>query len=203
LNPVLPPISARAPADPVAALRTATHAHHERVDALMNLSRMHEREHYVRLLRVLDAFLAGWEPAVLAVLPARWHAWLRARSRRAFLRQDLHQLDVVPAPAARFGPLPDAAAAWGSIYVMEGSALGGQVIARTLARVGLDPSHGAAYFHGWGDATGAMWREVRELLASELQTLAALDQACHAARQTFDGLSRLLETFPHERTATA
>jgi heme oxygenase (biliverdin-IX-beta and delta-forming) len=184
-------------------LRTATHAHHERVDALMDLSRMHERSHYVRVLRVLDAFLAGWEPAVIAVLPARWHPWLRARSRRALLRRDLHQLGVVPAAAVRFGPLRDAAAGWGSIYVMEGSALGGQLIARTLARAGLDASHGAAYFHGWGEATGAMWREVRELLASELQAPAALDEACQAARQTFDALSLLLESFPHERTAAA
>lgn len=203
LNSAVPPLSPSHLADPVATLRTATHDQHERVDALMDLSRLHERAHYVRVLRVLDAFLAGWEPAVFAVLPDRWQPWLRARSRRAFLRQDLQQLGVEPAPAVRFGPLDGAAAAWGSVYVMEGSALGGQLIARTLAQAGLDASHGAAYFHGWGGATGAMWREARQLLASELQAPAALAQACGAARQTFDSLSLLLESFPHERTATA
>jgi heme oxygenase (biliverdin-IX-beta and delta-forming) len=203
LKPAVPPFSPPEATDPVATLRTATHEHHERVDELMDLSRLHERSHYERVLRVLDAFLAGWEPAVFAVLPARWQPWLRARSRRAFLRQDLHHLGVIPAPPAQFGPLRDAAAGWGSVYVMEGSALGGQLIARTLAQAGLDASHGAAYFHGWGDATGAMWREVRHLLASELQAPAALAEACGAARQTFDSLSLLLETFPHERTSTA
>ncbi len=190
-------------ADAVTTLRTATRDHHQRVDSLMDLARMQEPGHYARVLQVLDAFLAGWEPAVLAALPARRHAWLRARSRRAFLRQDLQALGVAPLPAVHFAPLRDAAAAWGSLYVIEGSTLGGQFILRTLARAGLDPQHGAAYFHGWGEATGAMWREVRELLAAELQAPVALAHACEAARHTFDSLALLLESLPHERASAA
>jgi heme oxygenase len=191
------------PADAVTTLRTATRDHHQRVDHLMDLARMQEPGHYARVLQILDAFLAGWEPAVLAALPARWHGWLRARSRRAFLRRDMQDLGVAALPPVNFAPLRDAAAAWGAIYVMEGSALGGQLISRTLARAGLDAAHGAAYFHGWGEATGAMWREVRELLASGLQAQQALAHACEAARQTFDGLSLLLESLPHERASAA
>lgn len=165
---------------------------------------MRDPVHYAGVLQVLDAFLAAWEPAVAAALPPPWGEWLRARSRRPFLRRDLRALSVpaldrVPA----LPPLPSAAAAWGSVYVLEGSALGGQVITRSLAEAGIHPHNGAAYFHGWGDATGRMWREVRGLLQAQLGAPGSLAEACQAARQTFDALSNLLETELHERTPAA
>ena len=187
--------------DPLAALRHATREHHQRIDRLMDLRRMQEPGHYAWVLQVLDAYHAGWEPAVAAALPAERRPWLQARSRRPFLEQDLRVLGIAAGAPAWLAPFPGAAAAWGSIYVMEGSALGGQFISRSLARAGRQ--QGVSYFHGWGEATGAMWRDVRELLAGELGTPAAVAQACAAARQTFDHLSHLLQDPPHERAAAA
>ena len=187
----------------LAALRSATRELHERVDRLMDLQRMQDPGHYARVLQALDAFLAGWEPAVAAALPQRWHHWLQQRSRRPFLRADLRELGIAPCPPAHVPPLQSEPAAWGSLYVMEGSALGGQLISRTLAPAGVLPTRGGAYFHGWGHATGAMWREVRGLLATELASPAAVAQACEAARQTFETLSHLLHQHLDERTATA
>jgi heme oxygenase len=195
-----PPLAA---AGPLAVLRAATHDRHERIDALMNLGRMREPGRYPRVLQAFDAFLAGWEPAVAAALPERFEPWLQARSRRPFLQSDLRALGLPSAQPVVPPVLASAGAAWGSVYVMEGSALGGRVIARTLADMGLDAEHGAAYFHGWGDATGAMWREARERLASELAEPGALVQACEGACATFDTLSTLFERALDERTAAA
>lgn len=203
LHPAVRFPPAHEPADVVAVLRSATRTHHERIDHLMDLRRMGERAHYGRVLQVFAAFLAAWEPAVVAALPEPWRAWLQARSRRPFLQHDLDQLGLsAPAPAA----LPSFAngeAAWGSVYVMEGSALGGQVMGRRLAQAGLHARSGAAYFHGWGEATADLWRETRGVLAAQLADPAALEQACDGARSTFDTLSRLLERTVHERAAAA
>lgn len=166
----------------------------------MNLRRMQQRGHYRRVLQVFDGFLAAWEPAVGHALLQR-REWLHARSRRPFLQQDLRALGAGASVAATIAPLPSAAAAWGSVYVMEGSALGGTMISRSLAAAGLTPDCGAAYFHGWGEATGRMWREVRGLLESELADPDALAQACEGARTTFDTLSALLENALHEPAA--
>ena len=188
--------------DPVAALRRATRAHHDRIDALIDLRRLRDGAHYARVLQSFASFLAGWEPAVHAALP-KWQAWLSARSRRAFLQQDLRHLgQPAPAPAACPG-FASPAAAWGSVYVIEGSALGGQFICRSLAQAGLRADNGAAYFNGWGDATAGLWRDTRETLAAQLASSTSLDQACDGARATFDGLSTLLESIPHERAALA
>lgn len=191
------------PPDVLGALRGATRAHHDRVDRLVDLQRLQDPTHYACVLQVLDAFLAGWEPAVSAALPSPWQEWLRVRSRRPFLQSDLHQLGLRARAPARIAAFADAPAAWGSIYVMEGSALGGQFISRALARTGITPARGGAYFHGWGEATGGMWREVRTLLATQLESPEALERACDAARATFDALSHLLEESLNERAAAA
>lgn len=163
---------------------------------------MRDGAHYARVLQVFAAFLAAWEPSVQAALP-KWQGWLAARSRRAFLQQDLRHLGrPAPSPVAWPG-FASPAAAWGSVYVIEGSALGGQFICRSLAQAGLHAHNGAAYFHGWGEATAGLWRETRAMLSAQLGSPASLDQACDGARLTFDALSSLLESIPHERTALA
>jgi heme oxygenase (biliverdin-IX-beta and delta-forming) len=190
------------PADPVAALRRATRAQHERIDSLVSLHRMQDPAHYARVLRVFASFLAGWEPSVAAALP-EWQQWLAARSRRAFLLQDLRQLRLEAPPPAPWPGFAHAASAWGSVYVLEGSALGGQFIARSLAPSGLHADNGVAYFHGWGPATARLWRETRDVLNAQLAVPRALELASASARTTFDFLSAMLESLPHERTAPA
>lgn len=189
--------------DALTALRSATRAEHERVDRLIDVQRLREPAHYARVLQVLDAFLAAWEPAAAAALPPPRRSWLQARSRRGFLRHDLAHLGIASTAPARLPHIAGSAAAWGTIYVMEGSALGGQFISRSLHEAGLHQGGGASYFRGWGAATGDMWREVRALLATELDSPVATAQACEAARQTFQALSTLLESKLHERTSAA
>lgn len=187
---------------PVPALRAATRSHHDRVDRLVDLRRLRERPHYIRVLQVFDRFHDAWEQRVLEALPPARQAWLRRRSRWPFLQQDLRVLGAGRLPAALPAPpLASTAAAWGAIYVMEGSALGGQLVTRTLAQCGLRPDSGGAYFHGWGAATGAMWNETRQLLERELAAPGLLAEACEAARATFDALSHHLETALDERAA--
>lgn len=150
---------------------------------------------YVQVIQGFDAFLSAWEPRVAAALPERLRPWLARRSRWPMARRDLHRLGAAPtAPSnhhLRRLHLSGKAAAFGSLYVLEGSALGGQVIAPRLDRqLNLQPDTGAAYFAGWGPNTGAMWREFRHKLECEVgATDPACAEACGAALQTFDALA--------------
>lgn len=179
---------------PLAALRAATRDHHLRLDRLLDLRRLGDAARYATMLQAFDGFLPAWEAAVAAGLPAARQPWLQARSRRHFVARDLQVLGIAASTrSVQLKPIASEAAAWGSLYVMEGSALGGQVITRSLAAHGLRPDTGAAYFHGWGESTGAMWREFRQLLEQELATPAALSLACASACATFDDVSALLK----------
>lgn len=49
--------------------------------------------------------------------------------------------------------------ALGILYVIEGSTLGGKVIYKHLQKtLGLNEESGAAYFYGYGDHTGELWK---------------------------------------------
>lgn len=179
------------PSDTLAALRAATAASHDAIDRQLQLGGDLSHDRYVQVLNGFERYLAAWEPHVAAALDAGDRAWFAARSRLPMLRRDLRQLDPERADAVappHLPPLPNAAAAWGSLYVLEGSALGGQLIARRVAeRFGYGAANGAAFFLGHGDRTGAMWREFRERLDAAVAAQAR-DDACAAAVATFDTL---------------
>lgn len=165
---------------------------------------MGERDRYGRILQAFHAFLGPWERSVAHALPAHRHAWLHQRSRSQFLRQDMMAL-ALPA-LGEMPPVPRLdgnAAAWGSLYVMEGSALGGQFITRALAASGLVPGKGVSFFNGWGEDTPGMWREFRGELRSELAAPASVDAACDAACATFDALTAHLDHTLDERPSPA
>lgn len=194
-----PASAASRPSPLLQRLRMVTGAAHARIEALLRLDGPVDLDRYLLVLRCFDAFLSAWEPRVREALPVHLRVWFNARSRHAFLRQDLRDLSDCHAPSPSShngGPaslslcLGGPAAAFGSMYVLEGSALGGQVIARSMAaHHGLGPQHGARYFVGWAEHTGSMWREFRALMNTELADGAeASDQACTAAVATFEAL---------------
>ncbi len=90
---------------------------------------------------------------------------------------------VPPAAPGALPEVPDAAAALGVLYVLEGAALGGQVIARHVRRtLALTPAQGLAFFTGDADGTGARWVRFRDALAA---SPADPDAVAASARDTF------------------
>jgi len=190
--------------DTLGALRVATAVAHARIERVLALETPSSLSHYARVLRGFDCFLAAWEPCVARALPAHLHSWFEQRRRSPLVARDLEALRIPRdvATAVALPPLGSPASALGSLYVLEGSALGGQVIAQRMHRWhGIGPHDGAAYFTGWGERTGAMWREFRQLLASEVTDAASRQAACTSAVATFDALTATFEHCLHEPAA--
>jgi heme oxygenase len=188
----------------ISAMRRATATRHADVEALLGLDAPFDLPTYGRVLRGFDAFLRAWEPRLETALPETMRPWF-ARRRRGFLAwRDLQALDLPPMDDATLAmpQLNGLSAALGSLYVLEGSALGGQVISRQVARQhGLHAGHGAAYFNGWGERTGPMWREFQEVLEEHEAQGADRDAACTAAAATFDALSAVFRQIFDDATA--
>lgn len=179
-------------------LRAATRPHHDRIEQLLALGQPMALPRYGAIIGGFHSFLAGWEPQLRRAMPERLHGWLADRGRAAFAADDLAFLGrAVPssAQAPDCLPEPSMAAAFGSMYVIEGSALGGQVITPWLKRdLGLEPGRGASYFHGHGRRTGEMWREFRLRATAEVGAdPASRRTACRAAERTFDALIATFE----------
>lgn len=185
----------------LAELRLTTRAEHDRIEAILRLSEPMPLERYGAILSGFDAFLRVWEPRIHAALPERLQAWFRARRRGGFASADVEWLRAVegiePVPMAPHLaatlPLGDLAEVLGSLYVIEGSALGGRVVAPHLKRtLGLGQGRGASYFHGFGGETGVMWANFRVLASLEIgESSRATVHACQSARRTFAALIEL------------
>ena len=184
----------------IASVRRATADRHTGLEALLQLTPSLSYRRYLNALRGFELFLASWEPRIDTALPADLRRWFSSRSRLGALRRDLGQLDGACiaqidarrdcARAVSGIDLASIAATFGSLYVLEGSALGGQVIARMArATLGLDANNGLAYFTGTDRHTAAAWTAFQRLFEEQVGTEpAARLQACAAARQTFDAL---------------
>ncbi len=121
--------------DPTAhqLLRAATGIAHERLDARFGVFDLADTRDYGRFLQAHAAALmpveAALDTAGMAALLDDWPA----RRRAALIAADLAALGLaMPAPVP-VAPLANMAAAWGAAYVVEGSRLGGAMLARRVA----------------------------------------------------------------------
>ena len=187
----------------LAELRQTTRAEHDRIDQILCLTEPMELERYAAIVSGFDAFLRVWEPRIHEALPERLQGWYRSRRRGGFATADVDWLRAeagidpvaMDARAAVMLPLTDLAEALGSLYVIEGSALGGRVIAPQLNRtLGLTQGAGASYFHGFGGESGVMWNNFRVLASLEIgESSRNIVRACDSARRTFQALITLFE----------
>lgn len=153
-------------------LRIETKDAHEAIERdLAWETRVATRDGYRALLARFWGFHAAIEPALATAL--RDDAFLDPRRRLAHLTADLRFLGLADAAIAAL-PRPDLALprdrgeAFGALYVLEGSTLGGQIIAKHVGRqLGLTHEGGCRYYAAHGRETGVMWKAFRLRLAEE------------------------------------
>ena len=185
------------------ALREATGSAHRILDSALRIAVPTPTEGDVATY--LAALLAFVEPleARLWALPELAHLEPVVRaSKGAWLRADLATLGVSP-PSPDTPPpvIPDPVhpAALGIAYVLEGSTLGGRVLARRphLARFRT--------FQGYGSDTGRLWQELVIDLESAGGHPAARSTIVRSARETFESLTAWFDSRGalHRSPATA
>lgn len=164
-----------------------TDAHRTLEDGLDLLSHAHDRQRIVALLERFHGFHAVWEAAIRQ--RTKFAAFHAPRGRLPHLRRDLSALGRTSAEVRALevcGPaedlVRDEATALGSLYVMEGSTLGGQLIGRAFADAAWLPRGGLTYFDPYGRRTGEMWRGFKGWLDDQPADQA---RAAEGARATF------------------
>ena len=181
-----------------AVLRAATRIAHDAAERVPVLAALADgsisRNRYVAMLSALVAMFDAWEQRHAAFLAGEAAAlgW-RYVSRGALLRRDLAALGVDEPPVA--STLPpydvDASTAWGMLYVIEGSTLGGRVLAGRArgAMAGVAATH---YLEA-GMREPRHWPRFTAILDDALASGAPLDAAISGARSMFALYERTLE----------
>jgi len=181
--------------DLLARLKAETQDCHQSLeDALDIMCPSMQRGEYLSLLAGFRGFVVPWEVALAASLPAAMRDFALQREKTALLDDDLRFMSdgtCIPAllPQCTIDwPMDTVAQCLGSMYVMEGSTLGGRIIGPAMAsRFNLSDRRGYAYFDPYGDRTGSMWNAFKALATSCVPDN-DIDQAVTAARATFEAL---------------
>jgi len=172
--------------DALSALRRGTHDLHQRLEALplfaCLLSAAVSRDDYVRALSALQSLYAGLETELIHGLQQHAPDYPYF-PRLPLLQQDLAQLGSAPALNPDLPPVPinGMAATLGTLYVIEGSILGGKLLKGHLhSRLGETVASALAFY-----GLDGHWDVTQALLRDNLRTLDAIGQAVAAARQAF------------------
>jgi heme oxygenase (biliverdin-IX-beta and delta-forming) len=181
--------------DLLTRLKSETANHHAQLENALDLMRESwSLDDYIALLEGFYGYVAAWENAAAAHMPDHLRAFFDARRKTALLASDLAFLtggsgrSAVLSMAKELPPLDTMGRLMGSMYVMEGSTLGGRFIAPHMAALfHLDTGRGNAYFEGYGPRTGSMWNTFRDT-ASAMVPASQYDMAVTSAIATFDGL---------------
>ena len=110
-------------------LRDATAAYHRRVDTAFSAFDLTRADDYRRFLSAHVRVLPALEDMVAAGTP--WSGW---SPRASLLMADFQDMQTQPPAAMVLSLSTDAAARWGIQYVLEGSKLGGRVLASRVAQ---------------------------------------------------------------------
>jgi heme oxygenase (biliverdin-IX-beta and delta-forming) len=175
-------------------LRSETRPWHDAVEKSLDLTASGPSpERYRFVLRVFHGFYRPIEAALPLFAPGQSFDG-QDRRKAASAAADLADLgDAGPWPLCDdLPPLDTLARQVGCLYVVEGSTLGGQHIYRHVAGpLGLTPTRGGRFFHGYGPDTGPRWNAFLQYLTGfENQADEVVGSAC----ETFARFAKWIDT---------
>jgi heme oxygenase len=167
-------------------LRTATEAHHRAIESSIGLAASEDAHR--RTIAAFYGFVCPWEQELGRLQCEPIQTLTLNRSKTPRLATDLQSFGLSTYEIALLPiclDLPDLSTcsnALGSLYVLEGATLGGQIISRHCERVlGLSGGVGYTYFQGYQGETGAMWRAFGQIVeehSSDYADDAIIQSAC-------------------------
>lgn len=124
------------------------------------IDRIKSREDYTLLLQAFYGYVLPVQEKIMLHIDRSRIPDIGLRRNASLLEKDLVELGG-HARQEFCEDLPviqSHAEAVGALYVLEGSTLGGKIISKMIAGK-LDSKAGLRFFNGYGDKTGAMWKE--------------------------------------------
>jgi heme oxygenase (biliverdin-IX-beta and delta-forming) len=176
-------------------LRHSTKSSHASLEKtfIAKLKALRTTEDYAGLLGTLHDFYAPVEHQVSHFVDNEVLPDFNERRKVQALLQDMEHLNrthIVRHPPLLPG-INNVSTALGALYVIEGSTLGGQIIAGMLNKqLGID--RGLSFFRFYGAETESRWNDFRQCLIKH-QTKFDVNELCASAQQTFESMHQWLE----------
>jgi len=165
-------------------LKDSTQASHQALEKKMVsiIKKIRTRQDYVNFLKLMYGYYSALERRVQEYV-SEMEIGKRRKAER--LLEDISYFESTSTPdlCNELPPISSHAEALGAMYVMEGSTMGGKIIARMIeGQAGINGPSGFSFFNGYGEETGKMWEEFKLFLNKPLDELEKLNLILTANR---------------------
>ncbi len=177
-------------------LKKETAQYHDDIEQRLESNKLFDgtftQDNYYKMLVVNHQFIQSLEPEIKALLTVSDLAFLSKinLNKLALLEKDLHELNLPINPTEKLNLLANREEALGALYVIEGSMLGGMVIAKQLKKYPDLEQTGFNYFGHYGQDIGPIWKSfvayLNENLITEEQQQQTLNGAIKAYQYLID-----------------
>lgn len=149
-------------------LKEQTKQQHDDTEAKLQSQKIFDKsytlENYKTLLIHNYQLISRYEPQIHEQLKSYPELKLELRSKIEALTTDLNNLNIQTKDENPIHNLENEAEAFGALYVMEGSTLGGNVIAKQLKKNPEFENVEFNYFGVYGEKTGSYWQEFKSII---------------------------------------
>ncbi|MPR32594.1 biliverdin-producing heme oxygenase [Salmonirosea aquatica] len=189
----------------LALLKRSTQYHHQALEAT-DISRllMSPSLNVEAYTRILYAFYGAFAPFEAMLLEALKNNRINFSIdfRASLAVEDIRDLTGTFDPSILLCPpprqqQPSTAKALGTLYVLEGSKLGGKVISRQISKtIGVTPLRGGRFFAGTGGSGTEGWKEFRSQCESHVKLFPlSAEEIIESANDTFCSIQDYFDRF--------
>ena len=169
-------------------VKNATEENHKETEHLLlpRLSAIKNAVEYASILAMFYGYFSPVEDRIQQYITPSYMADIKQRRTAGNILTDLSAIGMPADSIPLCTSLPaigSTAQAFGALYVLEGSTLGGKMIAKMLKKNSSFPipERALTFFEGYGSETGTKWKTFLEVLNQQQET----DEIVATANETF------------------
>lgn len=175
-------------------LKEKTANYHQEIEEKLESNKLFNNtftdENYYKMLQVNHVFLKSYEDSIKQFLNEKdlENLALTKLNKLALIEKDIKELGIEELEVNKQFELTNRAEAIGALYVIEGSMLGGNVIAKTLKKYPFLENKSFNYFGHYGENLGSIWKTFIAYINQEFTTEQELEQVFEGAKKAYEDL---------------
>lgn len=177
-------------------LKEKTANYHQEIEEKLESNKLFNStftdKNYYKMLQVNHVFLKSYEDSIKQFLTEKdlENLALTKLNKLSLIEKDIQELGIDELQVNKQYELANRAEAIGALYVIEGSMLGGNVIAKTLKKYPFLENKSFNYFGHYGENLGSIWKTFINYINQEFTTEQEQQQVFEGAKKAYEDLIR-------------
>ena len=180
-------------------IKEATLTSHQQVEKALvgKMKAIRSMDDYVSLLKIFYGYFGGLEQQIEAYINHLQLPDHNNRRKTDAIAEDIQDLGgnvPVIANGSHLPAITNNLQAFGALYVIEGSTLGGSIISGMMQKhLTFNDQKGLSFFNGYGEQTQQMWGNFKSALNAVVKSEAEEAEVLQAANDTFAHFNNWIE----------